>query len=52
MRAQAEWKVITHISRETPPTSCSTRSRISVAALLVKVIARISEGRAWPVATR
>ena len=52
MRAQAEWKVITHIRRETPPTSSSTRSRISPAALLVKVMARISLGRACPVATR
>ena len=40
MRAQAEWKVITHITRETPPTSRSTRSFISPAALLVKVIAQ------------
>ena len=52
MRAQAEWKVITHIARARPPTSASTRSRISFAALLVKVIARISLGRAWPVPTR
>ena len=51
MRAQAEWKVITHIAREIPPTSCATRSRISLAALLVNVIARISLGRARPVAT-
>src|SRR5919106_5997904 len=38
------------ITRDTPPTSCSTRSRISSAALLVNVIARISPGRARPVA--
>ena len=44
MRAQAEWKVITHIARARAPTSASTRSRISCAALLVKVIARISPG--------
>ena len=44
MRAQAAWKVITHIARVARPTSSSTRSRISDAALLVNVIARISEG--------
>src|SRR5215213_2600718 len=41
MRAQAEWKVITHMARIARPTSSSTRSRISDAALLVKVIARV-----------
>ena len=50
-RAQAAWKVITHIRRETPPTSEETRSRISSAALLVKVIARIWFGCARPVAS-
>ena len=30
------------------PTSDSTRARISPAALFVNVIARISNGRAWP----
>ena len=45
MRAHAEWKVITHIARARLPTSSSTRSRISCAALLVKVMARISPGR-------
>ena len=45
MRAQAVWKVISHIARaRPPPTICSTRSRISAAALLVKVIARICSG--------
>jgi hypothetical protein len=44
MRAQAAWNVITHIARVARPTSSSTRSRISCAALLVKVIARISSG--------
>ena len=34
------------------PTSSSTRSRISDAALLVNVMARISDGRAWPVRSR
>ena len=44
MRTQAEWKVETHISRARGPTSASTRSFISAAALLVKVIARIEPG--------
>src|SRR5438067_2424841 len=35
MRAHAEWKVITHIARTRAPTSSSTRSRISWAALAV-----------------
>ena len=52
MRAHAEWNVITHITRTIRPTSPSTRSRISCAALLVNVIARISDGFACPVATR
>src|SRR3954453_7473837 len=52
MRAQAEWNVITHMARARLPTSSSTRSRISWAALLVKVIARISPGRVWPVPTK
>ena len=44
--------MVTHIARTERPTSCPTRSRISAAALLVKVIARISPGRAAPVASR
>ena len=52
MRAQAEWKVVTHIARTERPIRAPTRSRISAAALLVKVIARISPGRASPVANR
>ena len=52
MRAQAEWNVITHIARVRGPTSISTRSRISCAALFVKVIARISPGFALPVRMR
>ena len=44
MRTQAEWKVLTHITRARRPTSSSTRSRISAAALLVKVIAKIEPG--------
>src|SRR5690625_6801415 len=38
--------------RATGPTSSWTRSRISVAALLVKVIARISPGMASPARSR
>ena len=44
IRTHAEWKVITHIARERAPTRLSTRSRISAAALLVKVIARTCPG--------
>ena len=44
MRTHAEWKVETHIMRAGPPTSSVTRSFISPAALLVKVIANISCG--------
>ena len=44
MRTQAEWKVDTHISRARLPTRSTTRCRISAAALLVKVIARIDPG--------
>ena len=43
MRTQVEWNVATHIRCATGPTSPATRSRISAAALLVKVMARI-----WP----
>ena len=43
MRPHAEWNVITHIRAAMwPPTSCWTRSFISVAARLVNVMARIS----------
>ncbi len=44
IRTQAEWNVDTHISRARAPTSAATRSFISPAALLVKVIAMISPG--------
>ena len=47
MRAQAAWKVMTHIPRVDRPRSSSTRSRISCAALFVKVMARTSLWRAW-----
>ena len=46
MRTHMEWKVDTHMPRERVPTSCAKRSRISAAALLVKVMARISHGAA------
>ena len=39
------------MAREIPPIRLATRSRISFAALLVNVIARISIGRALPVAS-
>src|SRR2546430_1584950 len=39
---------MTHIARARRPTSCSTRSRISCAALVVKVMARICPGWAAP----
>ena len=44
--------VITHIDRTRRPTSSSARSRISPAALLVNVIARISFAFAASVPTR
>ena len=44
-RTQNEWKVeITGLAMLSPPTSFSTRSPISAAALLVKVIARMDSG--------
>ena len=44
MRTHAEWNVETHMIRAPRPTRLSTRSRISAAALLVKVMARIEPG--------
>src|SRR3954465_2722881 len=44
MRPQAAWNVITHAARAGGPTRSVSRSRISPAALFVKVIARISGG--------
>ena len=44
MRTHAEWNVLTHMIFARPPTSSATRSRISAAALLVNVIARIEPG--------
>ena len=46
MRTHMEWKVDTHMPRERVPTSCARRSRISAAALLVKVMAENLPGRA------
>src|SRR5581483_10260217 len=44
IRAQAEWNVDTHIFWATGPTRSPTRSFISSAALLVKVMARMAKG--------
>ncbi len=44
MRTHAEWNVETHMRWATGPTRALTRLRISSAALLVKVMARISNG--------
>ena len=44
MRTQVEWKVLTQMLSAPNPTMSSTRSRISPAALLVKVMARIFQG--------
>jgi hypothetical protein len=52
IRTQAEWNVETHIALARPPTSPATRSFISPAALLVKVIARISPGATLRSASR
>ncbi len=46
MRTQAEWKVDTHMRWATGPISPVRRSRISAAALLVNVMARIWLGQA------
>src|SRR5215207_7140183 len=52
IRTHIEWNVETHIARARGPTSAATRSFISPAALLVKVIARISPGWAPRCASR
>src|SRR5690606_37319439 len=49
IRTHAEWNVETHIVRAAGPTRDAILSCISFAALFVKVIARISPGRARPV---
>jgi hypothetical protein len=41
IRTQVEWNVDTHMFTARRPTSPATRSRISAAALFVKVMARI-----------
>ena len=51
-RTQKEWKVEIDIDLAESPTSSTTRSRISAAALFVNVIARISPWWARPVASR
>jgi hypothetical protein len=43
-RTQTEWKVESHTARASVPRTFSTRSRISPAALFVKVTARIPSG--------
>ena len=45
IRAPTAWKVPSHMPVTSVPSSFSTRPRISRAALLVKVTARISWGR-------
>ncbi len=52
IRTQEEWNVEIHMRWAAYPMSRSMRSFISRAALLVKVIARISCGRAAPVRIR
>ena len=52
MRAQAAWKVETHMVAATGPTRSTTRLFISAAALLVKVMARISYGPACRLSIR
>lgn len=52
MRTQAEWKVETHIILAWFPTSPATRSRISAAALLVKVMASTAPGCTPRIPTR
>ena len=44
MRTQEEWKVLTQMLSAPKPTSLSTRSRISPAALLVNVMAMMFHG--------
>ena len=50
--AQRAWKVEIHMPDEVVPTSEATRSRISSAALFVKVTASTSAGSAIPLPTR
>ena len=50
MRAAIAWKVPSHTPSAARPIIASSRSRISRAALLVKVTASNSDGKARPVA--
>gem|GEM_PF-4203493 len=52
IRTHREWNVEIHMVRAESPTSSAIRSRISAAALLVNVMARISPRRARPMASR
>ena len=52
IRTHAEWTVDTHIARARFPTSAATRSRISPAALLVKVMASTCVGCTLRAASR
>ncbi|MNS37050.1 hypothetical protein D3C72_692520 [compost metagenome] len=52
IRTHMEWKVDTQMSRPCGPTSLDTLSCISLAALLVNVIAKILHGAALRVAIR
>jgi hypothetical protein len=52
IRTHDEWNVETHINFARGPTRSTTRSRISAAALLVNVIARIDPGCASRAASR
>ena len=45
IRTQAEWKVEAHTSLASGPSRAASRSFSSPAALLVKVMAMISQGR-------
>ena len=45
MRTHMAWKVQTHMPRVPPGSRAPRRSRISAAALLVKVMARTCQGR-------
>ena len=51
-RAQSAWKVEIHMPADVVPSSAATRSRISSAALFVKVTASTSPGSATPLPTR
>ena len=52
MRTHIEWNVETHIAKARRPIRLATRCFISAAALLVKVMARMSFGPQSPKASR